>query len=213
MLGQQGGDDMPVLFCVRGGQGRQRAGRQTEVEANAVDVAPPDPGSGCDQQLAVDERLDQFLDDRQDGVAAPVHDRVAPDFDDVQPGQELYDGAVGHGQDELAVEESLAHQGRRNVDDFVALGGHGGLLGRGQLAEMMVPTCSPSSARSIRPGLSPLMICTEVTWRAWRSRSRTGRSITRSGRFISSSSSTVTLGMKVALLSPLGLDVYRPSSS
>jgi len=73
----------------------------------------------------VGERLDQFLDDREDGIPAPVHDRVAADLHDLQPGQELDDGAGGRGQDKVPVEEGLAHQGRRNVDGFSVGDGHG----------------------------------------------------------------------------------------
>ena len=82
VLGQQCGEDVAVLLRVRGRQGRQHARREAEVEADAVDVAAPDAGAGRDEQLVVDERLDQFLDDRQDGVPAPVHDRVAADLHD-----------------------------------------------------------------------------------------------------------------------------------
>src|SRR5205807_2020337 len=106
-------------------QGRQHAGRKAEVEADAVDVAPPDAGAGRDEQLVVGECVNQLFDDRQDGVPPTVHDRVAADLHDLQPGQELDDGAAGGGQDEVPVEEGLAHQGRGNVDGFIVLDGHG----------------------------------------------------------------------------------------
>ena len=71
-------------------------------------------------------------------------------------------------------------------------------------AVMMVPTCSPLSARVSWPGLRPLMTCTERRCSAFFSISSTARSTTTSSRSIASISATVAFGMNRACLSFFG---------
>ena len=112
----------------------------------------------------------QLVDDGQQRVAAAVDDRAAADAHDGEPRQHPDHRALDR-LDQLAVEQGLAHQRAGDV----LRGGHEPLL-------MIVPTCSPSTARRMSPGRSPLTTWISRTCRAWRMSSSSGRSTTRSGR-------------------------------
>ena len=101
----------------------------------------------------------QFVDERQDGLMAAVHEAAA-DLHDLHPREEPDRLAAGDGAGEIAVEQGLARERRGDVLDLVGVGHGDGSL---QLAVMMVPTCSPASARVILPGTRPFTTCTSRT--------------------------------------------------
>ena len=59
---------MAVLAGFARRERRERADRQAEVEADAVDMAGTDAGAGQDQQTVLGQELAQFLHQRQDRV-------------------------------------------------------------------------------------------------------------------------------------------------
>src|SRR5262249_37709866 len=99
----------------------------------------------------------QLIHEREDCVMAAIHDGAAADLHDLHPGEKPDRASAGDGAGEIVVEKGLASERRGDVLDLVGVGhGHGSL----QLAVMMVPTCSPASARVRLFGTRPLMICT-----------------------------------------------------
>ena len=64
VVGQQVGQDVPVLAGLGGGQALQVADRQAQVEPDAVDVPGADAGAGEDEQLVLGQEPAQLLDQR-----------------------------------------------------------------------------------------------------------------------------------------------------
>lgn len=79
---------MAVLTGLARGERCQRPDGQSEVEADAVEVARTNPGAGQDRQMVFRQQLADFLDDRKDDVDTAIHDGTAADLDDLQPGQQ-----------------------------------------------------------------------------------------------------------------------------
>ena len=156
---EQAGEDVAILAGLAGGERRERADRQAEIEADAVEVAGADAGAGQDEQTVLGQQLAQLVDERQDRVRAAIHDGAAADLHDLHPGQEPDRASAGDGTGEIAVEEGLARERRGDVLDLV---GGSVMASFSQLAVMMVPTCSPASARVRLPGTRPFTTC---TWR------------------------------------------------
>jgi hypothetical protein len=65
----------------------ERSDRQAEIEADAIDVAGADAGAGQDEQTVLGQEFSKFIHDREDRVAAAIHDRTAADLHHLQPGQ------------------------------------------------------------------------------------------------------------------------------
>ena len=61
---QQRREDMAVLAGLAGGERGERADRQAEIEADAVEVAGADAGAGQDQQAVLGQELAELVDDR-----------------------------------------------------------------------------------------------------------------------------------------------------
>src|SRR5215471_12492425 len=135
---------------------------------------------------------------------AAIHDGAAADLHDLHPREKPDRAAAGDGTGEIAVEQGLARERRGDVLDLVGVG-HGD--GSRQLAVMMVPTCSPASARVRLPATRPFTTCTSRTYRAEASRSSTGNSRIESCRPRAFISATEILGMKVAFFEVFGFAV------
>src|SRR5215475_2890539 len=133
-----------------------------------------------------------------------IHDGAATDFHDLHPRQEPNRASAGDWTGEIAVEEGLACERRGDVLDLVGVSHGDGSL---QLAVMMVPTCSPASARVRLPGTRPFTTCTSRTYRAEASRSSTGNSRIESCSPLAFISATEILGMKVASFEVFGFAV------
>src|SRR5262245_34258045 len=101
-------------------------------------------GAGQDDQTVLGQQRPQLVYEREDCLMAAIHDAAA-DLHDLYPGEKPDRLAAGDGTGEVAVEQGLTRERRGNVLDLVGVG-HGGSL---QLAVMIVPTCSPASARVI----------------------------------------------------------------
>ena len=125
---EQARQDVAVLAGLAGGERGERADRQAEVEADAVEVAGADAGAGEDEQPMLGQERAQLVDDRQDRFVAAVHDRAAADLDDLQPGQQLDRAVAGDGTGEIAVEQGLARERRGDVLDLVGVGHDGALF-------------------------------------------------------------------------------------
>src|SRR6476659_6602454 len=195
---EQRGEDVAVLAGFAGGERRERADGEAEVEGDAVDVASTDAGAGEDQHPMLGQERAELVDDREDRVLPAVHDGAPTDLDDLQPGQERDRPPPGDRTRQLAVEKGLTRQRRDDVLD-VGRVGHGLLSRRrGQLAVMMVPTWSPASARVRLPGTRPLTTCTCRTCRAVFRRASIWNSTIESSRPRAFISSTEICGMNVA---------------
>src|SRR5262249_35511821 len=123
-------------------------------------MASADAGSRKDEQAVLRQQGPQFLYERQDHLMAAIHDGAATNLDDLHPRQEPDRAAAGDRASEIAIEQGLARERRGDVLDLVDVGHGDGPL---QLAVMMVPTCSPASARVRLPGTRPFTICTSRT--------------------------------------------------
>ena len=107
----------------------QRAGRQAEVEADAETWRARMPAPVRMSSLCSASAPAQLVDERQDRVAAAVHDRAAADLDDVQPRQQR--GSAGRsatGRTRSRVEQGLARERRGDVLRDAGVGG-GSVIG------------------------------------------------------------------------------------
>src|SRR5262249_32931786 len=101
--------------------------------------------------------LAQFLDDRKDGFRAAVHDRAAADLHNLHPGQEPDGTPARHRTGQIGIEQGLARERRSDMLGRVGSFGH---RSQPYFAVMMVPTCSPASARVRLPATRPFTTCT-----------------------------------------------------
>src|SRR6185312_1446873 len=202
---EQRSEDVAVLAGLARGERGERPDRQAEVEADAVEVAGADACASQDEQAMLGQELPDFVHEREDRVPAAIHDGASADLYDLQPGKQPDRAPSGDGMRECAVEEGLARERRGDVLDLVDGVGHGD--GFSQLAVMMVPTCSPASARVRLPGTRPFTICTSRTYRAEASRSSTGNSRIESCSPFAFISATEIFGIKVAPFEVFGFAV------
>ena len=116
---------MAILAGLACGERGERPDRQAEVEADAVEVAGADACTGQYQQTMLGQELPEFVHEREDRVAAAIHDGAAADLHDLQPGQQSDRAPASNGVREGAVEEGLARERRGDVLDVVGGVGHG----------------------------------------------------------------------------------------
>ena len=122
---EQRSQDVAVLTGLAGGERRERPDRQAEVETDAIEVAGADACTGQYQQTVLWQQLPEFVHEREDRVAAAIHDGAAADLDDLQPGQHPDRASASHRMCKLAVEQGLARERRGDVFDVVGGGVHG----------------------------------------------------------------------------------------
>ena len=77
---EQAREDVAVLAGLAGGERRERADRQAEVEADAVEMAGANAGAGQDEQAMLRQQRAQLVDERQDRFGTAVHDQRPPIF-------------------------------------------------------------------------------------------------------------------------------------
>ena len=65
---EQRGEDVAVLAGLARGERGERADRQAEVEADAVEVAGADAGAGQDEQPVLGQQLAELVHERKDRV-------------------------------------------------------------------------------------------------------------------------------------------------
>ena len=88
MARQQARHHVGVLGGRLGGQRRQRAGRQAEIQSDRQDVPGAHAGTDADDLGMAFLVRDDLLEQGQHGGVAAVHDRQSADLDDVQIGQD-----------------------------------------------------------------------------------------------------------------------------
>ncbi len=129
---EQRGENVTVLAGLARRERGKRSDRQAQVEADAVEVARTDSGTGQDQHAMLRKKPSQFLHDRKYCFRAAIHDGAATYLYDLQPGEEPDRTPACHGTGEVVVEEGLTRQRRGDVFDGVGEIGHGpGSLARG----------------------------------------------------------------------------------
>ena len=148
---------MAVLAGFARGEGRERANRKAEVERDAVKVTGADAGARQNEQAMLLQKLAEFVHDRKDRIRAAIHDRAAADLHDLHPREEPDGTPARDRAGEIGVEQGLARERRGDVLGRIGGFGHGG---QPHFAVMMVPTCSPASARVRLPATRPFTTCT-----------------------------------------------------
>ena len=94
MLGEEHLEHVGVLEARRPADGGEHSRREPELQGDAVGVAGPRAAPGPDEDLVAFRRLSNLLDEREDGGAAPVHQALTAELDDVQLGQDANRRAV-----------------------------------------------------------------------------------------------------------------------
>ena len=102
-------------------------------------------------------QLAELVHQRKDRLRAAIHDRATADLHHLHPGQELDGTPARNGAGQVGIEQGLAGERRSDVLGRVGRFGHRRRL---DFALMMVPTCSPASARVRLPGTRPFTTCT-----------------------------------------------------
>ena len=90
VLGEQVVEHARVLHADEGAEHAEHAGRQPEVDSDAVGVPRARAGARADDHLVAGQVLDDLLDQREDGRAAPVDEALAADLDDIGLGQDVH---------------------------------------------------------------------------------------------------------------------------
>jgi hypothetical protein len=101
---------MPVLAGFVCGERRKRPDRKAEVEANTIEVAGADAGTGQDEQSVLRQKRPQFVHEREDRRMAAIHNGAAADLYDLHPREKPNRACAGHGPGEVVVEEGLARE-------------------------------------------------------------------------------------------------------
>ena len=94
---------------------------EAEVEADAIEVAGADAGSGQDQQTVLRQKRPQLVHEREDRLMAAIHDGAAADLHDLHPREERDRASASDGIGEIAVEEGLARERRGDVLDLAGV--------------------------------------------------------------------------------------------
>src|SRR6516164_9431093 len=118
---KQARKDMAVLAGFACGERSERPNREAEVEANAVEVAGADAGTGEDKQTVLSQKCPQLVDEREDCLMAAIHDGAAADLHNLHPREEPDRASAGDWARKIVVEECLPGEGRGDVLDLVGI--------------------------------------------------------------------------------------------
>ncbi len=94
-----------------------------EFQADVVDMARPGAAAGVMRMiLCCSFGLEQFVEDRQQGLGSPVHDGLAADFEHVDVGVHCGRLRAGPGGQKRPADQGFAHERRVDVQTAAAFG-------------------------------------------------------------------------------------------